>query len=58
VLLALKPQQAEMLVLRSQGDSYAEVASALGINPASVGTLLGRAEAAFEQEYLERHGKR
>jgi RNA polymerase sigma-70 factor (ECF subfamily) len=50
-LAALKPQQAQILALRHSGLSYAEVATALGIKPSSVGTTLARAEAAFEAQY-------
>ena len=41
-LAALEGRQAEMLLLRHGGMSYEEVAAALGLNPASVGTLLAR----------------
>jgi RNA polymerase sigma-70 factor (ECF subfamily) len=57
VLAAIEPRQAELLVLRSHGLSYDEVASALELNPASVGTLLGRAQDTFRKEYLKRYGK-
>ena len=50
-LARLKPAQAQLLVLRSHGLSYQEIADALQIKPASVGTLLARAEVAFEQAY-------
>jgi RNA polymerase sigma-70 factor (ECF subfamily) len=33
------------------------VASVLGMNPASVGTLLSRAQHAFRKEYIKRYGK-
>jgi len=56
VLAALRRRQAEVLVLRSQGFSYDELASALAMNPASVGTLLSRAERAFRKEYVRRYG--
>jgi RNA polymerase sigma-70 factor (ECF subfamily) len=51
VLSAMKPRSAELLILRYSGLSYAEVAAALGVAPASIGTLLARAEAEFEQLY-------
>ena len=51
VLLTLKPRLARLLLLRYSGLSYAEIASALEIAPSSVGTLLARAEKAFEQAY-------
>ncbi len=55
VLGRLKPAQTQMLVLRHSGLSYLEVAAALGINPNSVGTLLARAQSAFENAYREEH---
>jgi RNA polymerase sigma-70 factor (ECF subfamily) len=57
VLAAIEPRQAEMLLLRSNDFSYQELASALNINPASVGTLLSRALEAFRKEFIGRYGK-
>jgi len=54
VLRRLKPLQAQLLLLRYSGLSYQEVAVALRLNPASVGTMLARAEAAFEVAYARR----
>jgi RNA polymerase sigma-70 factor (ECF subfamily) len=45
------------LLLRSNGLSYEEVANALELNPASVGTLLSRAQQAFRKEYIKRYGE-
>jgi Sigma-70 region 2 len=56
VLAEIKPVQAQLLLLRASGDSYKELSAALEIEPGSVGTLLVRAEAAFEQRYLELFG--
>jgi RNA polymerase sigma-70 factor, ECF subfamily len=56
VLAVIAPRQAELLILRSQGLSYEEVATALELNPASMGTLLGRAQDAFRKEYIRRYG--
>ncbi len=56
VLAAIESGQAELLLLRSSGLSYAEIASALDLNPASVGTFLSRAQQAFRKEYLEHYG--
>jgi RNA polymerase sigma-70 factor (ECF subfamily) len=56
VLSALQSRPAELLVLRSHGLSYEEVAAALDLNPASVGTLLIRAQQAFRKEYVNRYG--
>ena len=57
VLAELKPAQAQLLLLRSSGHSYKELADCLGVEPGSVGTLLIRAEAAFEKRYLELYGR-
>jgi RNA polymerase sigma-70 factor (ECF subfamily) len=57
VLGAIEPRQAELLLLRSDDLSYEEVASALELNPASVGTLLSRAQRAFREEYIKRYGE-
>ena len=57
VLGAIEPRRAELLLLRSDGLSYEEVASALNLNPASVGTLLSRAQQAFRKEYIKRYGE-
>jgi RNA polymerase sigma-70 factor (ECF subfamily) len=52
-LAALSQQQAQLLLLRHAGLSYRELAEALGLAPGSVGTLLARAETAFEKSYLK-----
>jgi RNA polymerase sigma-70 factor (ECF subfamily) len=57
VLAILAPRQAELLLLRSHGLSYDELASALHLNPVSIGTLLSRAQQAFRKEYIKRYGK-
>ncbi len=49
VLATLPERQAKLLVLRQQeGLSYAELAAILEVAPGSIGTLLIRAERAFE----------
>jgi RNA polymerase sigma-70 factor (ECF subfamily) len=53
----MKANQAELLILRSDGLTYDEIAQALDLNPSSVGTLLSRAEAAFRKEYVRRYGQ-
>jgi RNA polymerase sigma-70 factor (ECF subfamily) len=58
VLSVLQPRQAELLVLRSHGFSYDELASTLDLNPNSVGTFLIRAQQAFRKEYIQRYEKR
>ncbi len=44
---ALPERERQMLLLRYEGFSYREIAHALGMNEASVGTLLARAKTAF-----------
>jgi RNA polymerase sigma-70 factor (ECF subfamily) len=58
VLASLEKRQAELVLLRSSGLSYEELAAALNLNPASVGTLLSRAQQAFRKEYIQRYGER
>jgi RNA polymerase sigma-70 factor (ECF subfamily) len=50
----LPRKQAVALVLRHSGLSYADVAAALDLSPASVGTTVRRAESALRKE-LNRH---
>lgn len=57
VLMALKPRDAQMLLLRSDGMSYRDLAVAVGIQPGSVGTMLARAEQEFERKYRARYGE-
>lgn len=57
-LAAIDGRDAELLLLRSSGFSYQEMAQALELNPASVGTLLARAQKAFRKEYVSRYGDR
>ena len=57
VLSVLEPRQAQFLVLRSQEFTYQEVASILNMNPASIGTLVSRAEESFRKEYIKRYGQ-
>ena len=57
VLGVMAARQSELLLLRNHGFSYAEIASALHLNPASIGTLLSRAEETFRKEYTKRYGQ-
>ena len=57
VLSVLDRRQAQLLLLRSEGFSYDELASTLDLNPSSVGTLLARAQQAFRKEYIKRYGE-
>ena len=54
-LVRLPRKQAVALVLRHSGLSYADVAAALDLSPASVGTTVRRAESALRKELI-RHG--
>ena len=56
VLGAMKPRDAELLLLRSSGMTYREIAQALGVQAGSIGTLLARAERDFERRYRSRYG--
>lgn len=58
VLAAIDRRKAELLLLRSEGFSYAELAAAFDLSPGSVGTLLNRAEETFRKEYVKRYGER
>jgi RNA polymerase sigma-70 factor (ECF subfamily) len=57
VLAAIPKREAELLLLRSHGLTYPELASALHLNPVSVGTLLSRAQQTFRKEYVQRYGE-
>ena len=56
ILAELRPRDAEILLLRSSGLAYREIAEALGIAASSVGTMLARAEREFERRYRARYG--
>lgn len=58
VLATLGQRDAGLLLLRGDGLSYAELASALELNPASIGTLVSRAQQAFRKEYERQYGKK
>lgn len=53
LLARLDGRQARLLLLRHAGFSYQEIAAALELNPASIGTLLARAEQEFTKLYNE-----
>jgi RNA polymerase sigma-70 factor, ECF subfamily len=55
VLSLIKPAQAQLLILRSSGLSYKELADALNVKVSSIGTLLNRAEEEFRNRYLALH---
>jgi len=56
VLAAIKPTQAQLLILRASGLSYKELAEILDVKQSGIGTMLNRAEAEFRQCYLQLHG--
>jgi RNA polymerase sigma-70 factor, ECF subfamily len=56
VLATIDVRQAELLMLRSHGLSYEELAAALEIKLSSVGTLLSRAQQAFRKNFVRRFG--
>ena len=51
VLAKMNQKQSQLLILRYSGLSYKEIASALGLAPASIGPLLVRAEREFEKQF-------
>ncbi len=53
VLASIKPAQAQLLILRTSGFSYKELAEALAVKMTGIGTMLNRAEAEFRNQYLE-----
>lgn len=56
-LMLLPERQAKLLILRQQeGLKYAEIAEILHVAPGSVGTLLVRAERAFQLAWEHLHG--
>lgn len=57
-LSRLKKREAIILTLRYNDLSYRQIAEILGVAPGSVGTLLARAERAFERAYLDERAKR
>lgn len=51
VLREMPSRDAQLLLLRHSGFAYKEIATALNVAPASIGTLLARAEAEFEERW-------
>jgi len=56
ILGRIKPEDAEMLVLREEGYTYVEIAGLLHRNASSLGTLMLRAESAFRKEWVKLYG--
>jgi RNA polymerase sigma-70 factor (ECF subfamily) len=50
-LLGVRERDRTVLILRYSGVSYAEIASAVGIKPSSVGTILVRAEDSLRRQF-------
>ena len=57
VLAVMNPRHGQFLLLRSQDFTYDEVAAILNLNPASIGTLLSRAQESFRKEYIKKYGR-
>lgn len=55
-LSVLPAREQQMLLLRAEGYSYRDIATALSMNESSVGTLLARAKRAFQAAYKENAG--
>ncbi len=55
-LAQMKSSHATLLMLRAEGLSYQELAATLRLHPASVGTMLARAEERFKREYERCYG--
>ena len=52
VLASIEPFQAQLLILRSSGFSYKELAEALEVKMTSIGTMLNRAEEEFRRRFI------
>lgn len=57
VLASIKPSSAQLLILRTSGFSYKELAAALDVKMSSIGTMLNRAEEEFRKRYSALHPK-
>ena len=57
ILADMKPGWSQLLLMRADGCSYKELATAMGVRVSSIGTLLARAEADFEKRYLQQMRK-
>jgi RNA polymerase sigma-70 factor (ECF subfamily) len=53
VIDQLEDRDRQLLLLRAEGYSYRDLASVLGLNENSIGTLLARAKRAFREAYQE-----
>lgn len=50
----LSERERQILLLRAEGYGYRDLAAALNLNEASIGTFLARAKRAFREAYEER----
>lgn len=57
VLASLRRRDATLLLLWAEDVSYADMASAVGVQATSIGSLLRRAQDAFRKEYETRYGQ-
>ncbi|MGH9395229.1 MAG: sigma-70 family RNA polymerase sigma factor [Terriglobia bacterium] len=57
-LAMLRPEQAQLLILRATGFSYEDLASILDVKRASIGAMLIRAEDEFRKRYVRLFGKK
>jgi DNA-directed RNA polymerase specialized sigma24 family protein len=55
-LAKLKPTHAQILILRASGLSYKELADSLGVKLGTIGTMLVRAERAFQKRFRRLYG--
>jgi RNA polymerase sigma-70 factor, ECF subfamily len=55
-LARLSSRDQQLLLLRHEGYRYREIATALGLAPGSIGTMLVRASQAFREVYYELFG--
>ena len=55
MLASIKPASAQLLILRTSGFSYKELAAALDVKMSGIGTMLNRAEEEFRNRYLALH---
>lgn len=51
VIRGIPERDRTLLLLRAEGMSYREMAETMGLNEASIGTLLARAKKAFRERY-------
>jgi RNA polymerase sigma-70 factor, ECF subfamily len=57
VLASLRRRDATLLLLWAEDVSYADMASAAGVQATSIGSLLRRAQDAFRKDYEARYGQ-